>query len=55
MEKVKIDRINFLARKSRTEGLTSEETEEQKILRAEYVENVKRSLKNDLDRIKFKD
>ena len=33
-----IDRINALARKSKTpEGLTDEEREEQKVLRAAYV------------------
>lgn len=34
---VDLDRINFLARKSRTEGLTEEEKAEQAKLRKEYV------------------
>ncbi len=46
----KIDRINVLARKSKTpEGLTKEEREEQKVLRAEYVAAFKESLVSQLD------
>lgn len=45
----KIDRINFLAKKSRNEGLTEEETLEQKNLRAEYVAAFRKSLENTLD------
>ena len=37
MEQKKIDRINELAKKSKTVGLTAEEAAEQKVLRAEYV------------------
>lgn len=36
MDRNKIDRINYLARKSKNEGLTSEEKEEQTLLRNEY-------------------
>lgn len=49
MEQSRIDRINFLARKSKAEGLTEEEKEEQKILRAEYVAAFKASLSNQLE------
>ena len=45
----KIDRINFLAKKSREEGLTEAETLEQKNLRAEYVAAFRKSLENTLD------
>ena len=45
----KIDRINFLARKSKAEGLTEEELLEQKALRAEYVAAFRKSLENTLD------
>ena len=38
MDKNKIQRINFLARKSKTEGLTDAEKEEQTALRNEYRE-----------------
>ena len=37
MEKAKLDRINFLYRKSKAEGLTDEEKEEQAALRQEYI------------------
>lgn len=46
MEKEKIDRINYLAKK---ENLTEEEKEEQKVLRSEYVEEYKRNLRAQLD------
>ena len=45
MEQKKIDRINELARKSKTEeGLTKEELAEQKILRQEYINSYKANL-----------
>ena len=37
MEKAKMDRINFLYRKSKAEGLTEEEKNEQAALRQEYI------------------
>lgn len=49
MEQKKLDRINFLARKSRTEELTPEEKEEQTILRQEYRDSFVRSLTSQLD------
>ena len=36
MDRTKIDRINYLARKSKAEGLTDEEKAEQTKLRDEY-------------------
>lgn len=44
MNQEKIDRINFLARKQKAEGLTEEEKSEQAELRKEYIEAYKRSL-----------
>lgn len=40
----KIDRINALARKSKAEGLTEAEKEEQQKLRREYIDAYKASL-----------
>ena len=49
MTQEKIDRINELARKAKTEGLTPEETAERDVLRKEYIESVRRSLRGQLD------
>ena len=50
MVQEKIDRINALARKSRTEeGLTDEETAEQAALRAEYIAEFRASFASQLD------
>lgn len=49
MEQSKIDRINELARKSKSEGLTDEEKEEQAKLRAEYIAAYKASLVSALE------
>ena len=45
MDQNKVDRINFLARKSKTEGLTEEEKAEQKVLREEYIAAYRQSLR----------
>lgn len=49
MEQSRIDRINELARKSRSEGLTEQEKQEQQQLRREYIDAYKASLTNILD------
>ncbi len=45
----KIDRINYLAKKSKTTGLNSEEKAEQDALRREYIDAYKQSLRAQLD------
>ena len=49
MTKEKIARINELARKMKTVGLTEEEKAEQAALRKEYVASVVGNLKQQLD------
>lgn len=49
MEKAKIERINFLARKSKTKELSDEEKAEQQALRDEYRADFRRSLTAQLD------
>ena len=51
----KIKRINELARKSKAEGLTEEEKEEQQILRREYIDAFKSNLRAQLEQIEFTD
>lgn len=51
MEQKKIDRINELAKKQKSEGLTKEEQQEQKVLRREYIDSFKASLMSQLDSI----
>ena len=49
MDGEKIKRINELYRKSKAEGLTEAERQEQKLLRTEYLEAVKRNLRGQLN------
>lgn len=49
MTQEKINRINELARKSKSVGLTEEEKQEQAVLRREYIDSVKASLVSNLD------
>ncbi len=51
MEQKKIDRINELARKQKSVGLTEDEKAEQFKLRREYIESYKRSLVSQLENI----
>ena len=51
MNEEKIARINELARKSKSEGLTEEEMKEQAVLRQEFIANVRKNLKAQLDNI----
>ena len=49
MTQEKIDRINELARKKKTVGLTTEELKEQQILRREYIDGFNASLVSQLE------
>ncbi len=51
MNEEKINRINELYRKAKSEGLNKSETEEQKLLRAEYIANVRQNLRGQLNNI----
>lgn len=53
MEQYKIDRINELARKHKSVGLTPEEEIERAALRREYIDSMVNSLKGHLDNTYF--
>lgn len=51
MDDKKIARINELYHKSKGEGLTEAEKEEQKALRQEYIDSVKNNLRAQLNNV----
>lgn len=53
MEQKKINRINELARKSRTTPLTAAEKAEQAALRQEYLAAVRKNFRQTLENIEF--
>lgn len=55
LSKDKLDRLNFLAKKKKTEGLSEAETAEQQELRQEYLKNFRNSFRNQLDNIEIVD
>lgn len=55
LEKDKIERINQLARKKKAEGLNEAELAEQKVLREEYIENLRFGMRNHIEGIKVVD
>lgn len=55
MTKEKIARINELAHKSKTTGLTEAEKAEQQALRKEYIEDMKSSLRAQLEHTSIKE
>jgi uncharacterized protein YnzC (UPF0291/DUF896 family) len=52
VERSKIDRINELAKKSKTSGLSQEEKAEQQTLRNEYIQACRNDLRATLDSVK---
>ena len=54
MEKL-LKRINFLAKKSREEGLTQEERQEQAKLRQEYIKKFRQGMENTLSNVYIMD
>lgn len=55
MDKKKIERINYLAKKSRESGLTDTEKQEQAELRKEYLATIRQNFRSTLDNIEFTD
>ena len=55
MDQKQIDRINELARKAKTEGLTEAEAAEHAVLRRAYIDSVVGNLKGHLDNTYFVD
>lgn len=51
MPDLQISRINELYRKSKAEGLTAEEKEEQQMLRQQYLAAIRGSIRSQLDKI----
>lgn len=49
------ERINFLAKKAKTEGLTEEEKNEQALLRKQYIENIRKNMRSMLDNVYITD
>ncbi len=55
LSKEKIQRLNFLARKSKKTGLSEVEKSEQAELRQEYLKNFRDNFKKQLECIEFVD
>ena len=55
MTEERIERINELYRKSKTEGLTDAEKQEQQILRKEFIDSFRRNLRGQLDNISIRE
>ena len=53
MKQKRLDRINELARKQKTIGLTDAEKAEQKKLREEYLADFRKNLRGQLENISF--
>ncbi len=55
MENGKIERINALARKSKSAGLTEEEKKEQAALRREFIADIRKNVRAQLDNVSIQE
>ena len=55
MDNIKIVRINTLAHKAKSVGLTEEEKKERDALRKEYIATIRMNLRSQLDNISIKE
>ena len=55
MDNTKIDRINELYHKSQSVGLTEEEKAEQAALRKEYIEAIRKNMRDTLNSISIRE
>ncbi len=54
LDQKRMDRINELARKKKSEGLTEEETAEQHELRQAYLKAFRKSFRNQLENVEIR-
>lgn len=55
MNQDKIDRINILYHKSKSEGLTEEEKAEQAALRKEYIDAIRGNMRSSLNNVSIQE
>jgi len=55
LPKEKLDRINELSKRSKTSGLSIEEAKEQTMLRKEYLETFRSSMRKTIENVKVID
>lgn len=55
MNKSEIERINFFAKKAKSQGLSENEKKEQKELREKYLSEIRKNFKAQLDNIEIVD
>lgn len=55
MERTKIERLNELAHKAKTEGLTDKEVVEREVLRREYIAAFKKNMQATLESVRIEE